>query len=33
MTARIEMEADHFPLVQHRIDRATPHPTHASETA
>src|SRR5699024_5532604 len=29
----IEMEADYLPLIQHRIDRATPHPTHASETA
>ena len=29
----IEMETDYLPLIQHRIDRATPHPTHASETA
>ena len=29
----IEMEPDYLPLIQHRIDRATPHPTHASETA
>ena len=29
----IEMEAEYLPLIQHRIDRATPHPTHASETA
>lgn len=29
----IKMEADYLPLIQHRIDRATPHPTHASETA
>lgn len=28
----IEMEPDYLPLIQHRIDRATPHPTHASET-
>ena len=29
----IEMETDYLPLIQHRIDRATPHPAHASETA
>ena len=29
----IEMETDYLPLIQHRIDRATPQPTHASETA
>ena len=29
----IEMETDYLPLIQHRIDRATPHPDHASETA
>ena len=29
----IEMEPDYLPLIQHRIDRATPQPTHASETA
>src|SRR5699024_6788478 len=29
----IEMETGYLPLIQHRIDRATPHPTHASETA
>lgn len=29
----IEMETDYLPLIQHRIDRATPHSTHASETA
>lgn len=29
----IEKETDYLPLIQHRIDRATPHPTHASETA
>ena len=29
----IEMEPDYLPLIQHRIDRATPHPPHASETA
>lgn len=29
----IEMEPDYIPLIQHRIDRATPYPTHASETA
>ena len=29
----IEMEAEYLPLIQHRIDRATPHPAHASETA
>ena len=28
----IEMEPDYLPLIQHRIDRATPHPAHASET-
>ena len=29
----IEMEPEYLPLIQHRIDRATPHPAHASETA
>ena len=29
----IEMETDYLPLIQHRIDRATPHPTRAPETA
>ena len=29
----IEMETDYLPLIQHRIDRAIPHPDHASETA
>ena len=28
----IEMETDYLPLIQHRIDRAPPHPTPASET-